>query len=201
MRSVKRWKREKEKKKKEDKFRARHWNSTFRTNDVLLYKIILWQPLNSLQVTNNPNPSLLWHFAVWEQYFSRRIVCIHATHDTYFTWHTIRMCEFVKIDFEGKRKERIHVISFNIYIYIHIHTYFYRFKYILAETNDQLFCFFFFFLEERFVFFLFLLLCLKNTWNFRNNWKLKNLLHTWMFHFLLSEEKQFRAKIYRLILW
>ena len=74
-------------KKKNNKFRARHWNSTLEPNDVLLYKIILWQPLNSLQVTNNPNSSLLWRFTVWKQYFSRQIVCIHATHTTRTT-HT-----------------------------------------------------------------------------------------------------------------
>lgn len=62
-----------------------------------------------------------------------------------------------------------------MYIHTYIHTYFYRFKYILAETNDQLFCFFFF-PEKRFVFFL--LLYLEKYMKLQKRLKVKNLLHT-----------------------
>lgn len=156
-------------------------------------------------MTNNPNSSLLWRFTVWKQYFSRQIVCIHATHThthtrTQHTQHThdhIRMREFVKIDFEGKRKECIHAISLNIYFFVSFH--------IFAEEIDHRFFRFVCFSEKNiwflsFLFFsffsFFLPVYLETAWNFKNDWKLRrNLLHTWECLICSRRENSFELKM------
>lgn len=154
-------------------------------------------------MTNNPNTSLLWRFTVWKQYFSRQIVCIHATHThthTYTT-HTTHTWSHtnarVRENRFRRKKKGMHPRDFIKYIF------FCFVPYIRWRNWSSILSFRLFFWKKHlvsffsflFFFFLFSPCVSRNCVKFQKRLKVKkkSTSHVRMFN-LLSEGKQFRAK-------
>lgn len=93
-----------------------NWNSTLEPNDILLYKIILWQPLNSLQMTNNPNFLFLLCLQFKNDIFLDEN-CFYSC-DTHTHTHTyIHECANSWKSILKKKKECIHAFWLHVFWY------------------------------------------------------------------------------------